>query len=196
MHNRKRARTARGFSLLEIVVVISIVGILAGIAIPAFGTLRQKAQLRSAANRLVGDFKEARVLAGSGRQNMPTWPANARVEMAGIRFISPTQYAIFADSDATANGNEVLIRVVDITAYNDTFHFLPGPPEVRFRRSGTLVAPPDIDIFIRNSSSSEQRTVPGDLRRQGLHFLVGLSGPRRIVRSPLRGLRGKPGEGL
>ncbi|MCA9554786.1 MAG: prepilin-type N-terminal cleavage/methylation domain-containing protein [Myxococcales bacterium] len=159
MHNRKRARTARGFSLLEIVVVISIVGILAGIAIPAFGTLRQKAQLRSAANRLVGDFKEARVLAGSGRQNMPTWPANARVEMAGIRFISPTQYAIFADSDATANGNEVLIRVVDITAYNDTFHFLPGPPEVRFRRSGTLVAPPDIDIFIRNSSTSDQRTV-------------------------------------
>lgn len=160
MHNRKRARTARGFSLMEIMVVVSIVALLAGIAVPAFTTLREKAQLRSTANRLVGDFKEARVLAGSGRQNMPTWLPTDRVEMAGIRFLpGATQYAIFADTDATLNGNEVDIRVVDITTDATTFQFVLPPLEVRFRRVGTLVAPPDMNIVLQNTNTGEQRTV-------------------------------------
>lgn len=159
MNIRRRTRTKRGFSLLEIVVVIAIVSLLAGIAIPAFSRAKMKAQLRSTANRMVGDFKQARTLAASGKAGLAAWAADQRTQMAGIRFISATQYAIFIDNDNAANGSEVDIEVVDIAANNEPFVFVGAPAEVRFKRTGTLVAPPDVDIIVQDTTTNEQRTV-------------------------------------
>lgn len=158
---RRRARGRGGFSLIEIVVVIAIVGLLVGVAVPLFSRSKQKAELRATANRLAGDFKTARVLAASGKADVPAWGAGVRAQMAGIRFISATQYAIFVDQDSQSNGGgtEADVEIVDIAANNEPFQFVAPPVQVRFKKSGTLVAPPDIDIFIRDTTTGDQRVV-------------------------------------
>ena len=157
----RRSRGQRGFSLIEIVVTLGILGLLVGIAVPLFSRTREKAELRTAANRLVGDFKQARALAASGKADIQAWGQGVRAQMAGIRFINATQYAIFVDQDTQANGGatEADIEIVDIAPGNEPFQFVGPPAQVRFKKSGTLIAPPDVDIIVRNTDTGEQRVV-------------------------------------
>lgn len=52
----------RGFSLLELMIVIVIIGILSSIAYPAFSSWRERTAVNSAANSLLSHFKQARVM--------------------------------------------------------------------------------------------------------------------------------------
>ncbi len=158
---QRRDKARRGFSLLEMAVVVAIVGLILAVAIPQFNASRNTSQLRSVANRLVGDFRRAQSLARAGKADVPTWGAGVRTRMAGIRFISATQYAIFVDRDTQANGGatEADMEVIDIAPDGEPFTLVGAPAQVRFRKNGTLPAPPDITITLRNTATNEQKVI-------------------------------------
>lgn len=61
-------RSNSGFSILEIMVVIGILAILAGIAMPNFLNWREDAQLGRAAQDLYGIFQKAKITAARSNQ--------------------------------------------------------------------------------------------------------------------------------
>lgn len=56
----RRVSNARGFSLLELLIVLVIFAIMASIAVPSFQSLRQHQQLTDTANKLVSALRLAR----------------------------------------------------------------------------------------------------------------------------------------
>jgi len=78
----------RGFTLIEVMIVIVIIAIMTGVAVPAFSDWRQSQALRSASQSLLSHMKQARVLAISENRNV------------SISFTS-TSYTFDADTTGT-----------------------------------------------------------------------------------------------
>ncbi len=68
MSTHKYFKYARGFTLIEIMVVVSLLGIIAGLTIPSFAQYLQKQKVVGATNELMADIQYARSLAIARRQ--------------------------------------------------------------------------------------------------------------------------------
>ena len=78
----RRVKTEQGFSLVEIMVVVAIIGVLVGVAVPNYINWDRKAQLKSEVANLAGNLGRARrfrrivthrSVAGSCRSRRRTW---------------------------------------------------------------------------------------------------------------------------
>jgi prepilin-type N-terminal cleavage/methylation domain-containing protein len=81
-HNRQRS----GFSLLELVIVIAIVAILAGVAIPRYAQANQRYRAEMAAKKVVADLDYARRRAStsSSAQSIDFDAANEQYQLPGV----------------------------------------------------------------------------------------------------------------
>jgi type IV fimbrial biogenesis protein FimT len=69
-HYGRQAERQQGFSLIEMMVVIGIMGIILAVALPAFNAWRESTALQSASETLMAHIKQARVMAISGNRSV------------------------------------------------------------------------------------------------------------------------------
>ena len=127
-----------GFTLLEILIVIAIVGILALIASGHFGGLNEKYKVESETKQLFADLMDAR---GRAMQRNRTF---------FVRF-SGTGYATYEDTNTPPDGNGVWDNTADTTVADVT---------VAHTITASLPGGANAFVFNRNGIAS----VTGDLR--------------------------------
>lgn len=138
-----------GFSLIELMVVISIIAIIAGIGAPSFRNLTLDNRLSSTANNLLGSLRIARSEAATQRTGITVCAAN-------------TDKTACADPDSTdwtagamlMRGNEV-IRVIPAAASGLTI--ASSHAKVEFRPNGTIT--PTLVLTISEAERSKTHQV-------------------------------------
>ena len=92
-----------GFSLLEMIIVVAIVGILASIAIPSFNDMIAEQRVRSVASEVIGDMVLARYEAIKQQRRVV-------MERTGATWKDGWRVYVDTDASGTLNGGEVAIK--------------------------------------------------------------------------------------
>ena len=97
------SKRSSGFTLLELLIVVAVIGIIALCAVPAFGTYRRRMSVMAAADQLRAIFRATRARAIATGHN------------AGVKFIAGREwtYAIYDDGDGDGVRNDDIDRGID-----------------------------------------------------------------------------------
>ena len=111
----RRLREEEGFSMIELMVVVLIIAILIGIAVPTFLGMRQRAQDRAAQTSVILGLKTAKAIA----VNDPV-DTFATVSTAGLNAAEPS--VVFLDGAvASASANQISTTIPDAGAGDQIF---------------------------------------------------------------------------
>jgi type IV fimbrial biogenesis protein FimT len=164
-------RNNAGFSLIEVMVVIAIIAIAAAVAIPNLIGSRGAAQLRGAADNLVGDF------------NLAKWRAVRHNGWVVLRFDS-NGYQVFSDDGAGANngnwildGDERLIRnrqlpagvAINLGLTDFNGNLCSGKPCTRFNERGLLDSNCTGSTVLTGTNGNQRQVDVNRLGRVNVH---------------------------
>ncbi|HJW95454.1 MAG TPA: hypothetical protein VJ901_17685 [Thermoanaerobaculia bacterium] len=137
-------RKEHGYSLADMLVVLAIIGMSVGVALPSFNSLRRRSAVRTAATEIRAMFQEARMRAITSRN------------YSGFRFSktgNEWRYAEYIDGNRNGLRNEDIVSGIDYPL------FPPRPVLMLDRGAATIgvlaktVPDPDGDKLISTSSA-------------------------------------------
>ena len=117
----------RGFSTIELMVVLGIIAVLAGITIPVFNSMRPAMRLNGAVSQMQGDLMWARMQAISQNNDFR------------IVYVNDHQYRIWDDDDSDKAGSETEVTYIkDLqTSYSDVTYSSSNANNLIFTPRGT-----------------------------------------------------------
>jgi type IV fimbrial biogenesis protein FimT len=142
MMYRSSRRRDRGFTLLEAIVVMAIVGILMAVAVPSYRYITNGNRIAAEVNGLLGDMQFARAEAMKEGQTVTVCVANTGATDCAGSGVSTWQNGWIIFSDVNANhavntgAGDVIYRVQAPFTSTDTFVANPATGYVSFNREG------------------------------------------------------------
>lgn len=137
-------RAERGFTMIELIVTLTVAAIVLALAVPSFSNLVRSNRLTSSANEMVAMLQAARVAAISNRVSVAVCPSTDGTTCAaamGNRWIARmTKSGVNTVlRDATLHAAVSVKASANLAAGNNGFTFLPNG----FSRAGTAAAGSD-----------------------------------------------------
>lgn len=184
---RPAGRARRGFTLIEVVIVMAIIGIVAALGIPSMLRARRKAQLDNRVREFVAAIALAQSEAVAGRQLTGiVGGVTGPVRQAGIRFANETSYVVFVDNDADPTAFETIRSVnfqgggsgvlttndqgFDVTIESATVggatQAPPGGIEFRFGRDATIVGSNNVQVVLDDDELQRRAVIDVTLAGQ------------------------------
>jgi prepilin-type N-terminal cleavage/methylation domain-containing protein len=111
-----RKRNRKGFTMIELMVVVVIVAVLAAIAIPIYGKYIKNARLSEATGRMGEIITAAKAYAQENQDasGNPTWPPAAGAGIVDLTSTEQFSYAITAGGGGNANTTALTITATGV----------------------------------------------------------------------------------
>jgi hypothetical protein len=157
MDRRNKTKTQAGFSLMQLLITVAIIGIVSGLAFMGITSARQRIRLTNSSRLLASYIERARV------DSVRRHPMNA-AEMAGVEVLNGNSYRVKMDFDGDGD-----VDTRDITL-DDGVVFATDPIALVFDWRGRLVDLPLTEIKVSiamqwGDDPNDQRVV--DVTRSG-----------------------------
>jgi prepilin-type N-terminal cleavage/methylation domain-containing protein len=165
MKLKKYATGKAGFSVVELMVVIALIGLLSAIALPSLLSSMSEKRLKNAARNLYADLQKARLLAVKRNTRITvTFNTTARTYSYPI---SSSETATVRLDDYGGNGKIVSYGQGKATSfwppYNDTSNYPPSNypfDSSPVPSTGTIIFEPQGTVFLGFSTSNQKILVP------------------------------------